>query len=405
MNGLVIKNIGRLVTMEAAGGRKGRLGVIEGAALIAKDGLISWFGAGGDMPRLPGDAKVVDAKGAVVMPGLVDCHTHLVHAGSRHDEFNLRSQGKTYSEIAASGGGIMSTVRATRAASKETLVTDAMGRADEALSLGTTTMEVKTGYGLDLDSELKIADAIGELKRRRAIDIIGTFLGAHIVPQEFKGRKGEYITLVVDRMLPEMAKRDWMKACDVFVEDIAFSREDAALISERAKALGLAMHLHVDQFTDIDGGELAANIHALSADHLDRTSDAGLKAMARAGVVAVLLPGASLFAGGGHFPDARRFVEGGVRIAIATDYNPGTNPCLNLMLMATIAVTQMHLSADDALLAITANAARALGLSDRGVIGKGKRADLIVVDTPDEYYPLYRYGANLVSSVFTAARP
>ncbi len=378
-------------------GRVGALGVIEGAALLIEEGRIAWCGA---EERLPAGAKVarsMDAKGMVVLPGLVECHTHIVHAGYRQGEFDQRSRGKSYREIASEGGGIMSTVRSTRSAGADELAASAGGRIDELISRGVTSVEVKTGYGLDYDAEMKIVQAIDDLSRSSRARILGTFLGAHVVPPEYHGRRGDYVDLIVDRMMRDAAKFEVITACDVFVEEGAYTAEEARHIAHAAKALGLAVHLHVDQFSDVDGGRLAAELGALSADHLDRTSDAGMEAMAEAGVVGVCLPGASLFAGSGGYPNARGMIDRGVRVAISTDYNPGTSPCLDPWLMATIAVTRMGMSCDEALLGLTKNAAAALGLEDAGTVAPGMRADLAFIDAPDERFPLYRFGSNFVS--------
>lgn len=402
---LIIKNIGRLVTMEKHDGRQGRLGVIENAYVAAKDGRILDFGQtlpAGDF--LGEEGLIVDANGGVVMPGLVDCHTHLVHAGFRQNEFKMRSEGMSYQEIARLGGGIMSTVRSTRAASLSELIEFSRARADEALSQGTTTMEIKTGYGLDLQNELKMVDAIGEFYENHPLEIVGTFLGAHIVPYEFIDDRMKYLHLVKEEMLPAVAGKKWMTGCDVFVEDLAFRADEAREIAAAARANGLSLHLHVDQFGDVRGAELASELGALSADHLDHTSERGMQKMAKAGVIGVLLPGASFFTGKGSYPDVKKMLSCGMRLAVASDYNPGTTPSLNLMLNASIAVTQMGMTCDDAILGITKNAAAALGLADRGAILKGARADLVVLDAPDEYYPLYRYGLNFVKRVVIDGR-
>jgi imidazolonepropionase len=401
---LLLRNISRLVTMEADSAREGALGVIAHAALLIDNGAIGWFGREAELPP---DAKAhsrVDAHGAVVLPGLVDCHTHIVHAGFRQHEFNLRTEGKTYQEIAREGGGIMSTVRATREAGEEDLLAGAMARMNRSLAHGVSAIEIKTGYGLDYDAEMKLARVIEALRRAAPIRAFGTFLGAHVVPAEYRERRGDYLDLVVDRMLHDIASNDAIVACDVFVEEGAYTADEARRIARAAQAAGLSLHLHVDQFSDGGGGELAAELHALSADHLDRVSDAGIDAMARAGVVGVVLPGASFFTGRGHYPDVRRMIDRGLTVAIATDYNPGTSPCLDPWLMATIAVTQMGMSCDQALLGLTKHAAAALGLSDCGRIAPGLRADLVVLDAPDEYVPIYRYGQSFVREVRVAGQ-
>lgn len=401
MKTLLIKNIGRLVTMSPSGGRSGALGVIEDAALRANGGVIEWIGPNREANQKADET--IDAEGGVVMPGLVDCHTHLVHAGSRQNEFRMRAEGKTYREIAEAGGGIMSTVRATRGASLGELCDEAARRADEALSRGVTTIEIKTGYGLDIDTEIKIADVIGRLHDENPIEVVGTFL-AHIIPPESIDNRVKYVELIVDDILPAISTKKWISACDVFVEDIAFKPDEARAIARRASDLGLALHFHVDQFSDGRGAELAAEFGALSADHLDHASERGLKALAKTGVTAVVLPGASFFAGGGHYPDARKMIAAGVKVAISTDYNPGTAPSLDLFLNASIAVTQMKMTCDEALMGITRYAAKALGLSDRGFIERGMRADLTVLHAPDEYFPLYRYGCNFVRMVIVGGR-
>ncbi|MFH0800299.1 MAG: imidazolonepropionase [Pseudomonadota bacterium] len=399
---MLIKNIGRLVTLEPGAGREGILGVIEDAAVRVRSGKIAWAGPRKKLPDAADREAVVDADGGVVMPGLIDCHTHLVHAGFRQSEFNLRSQGKSYQEIAASGGGIMSTVEATRKAKLKELFASAEQRAMEALSHGTTAIEIKTGYGLDRTAEAKMTEAIRALAGRGPQRIVGTFLGAHVVPREFKGRRGEYLQHILDDMLPAAKKSGVISACDVFVEDGAYTADEARKIGAAARAMGLGMHLHVDQFSDVGGGELAAELGALSADHLDHTSEKGMRAMARAGVGAVVLPGASFFAGRGRYPDVRKMIDLGLKVAIATDYNPGTNPSLDLWMAATIAVAQMGMTCDEALVAVTQNAASVLGLTDCGRVAVGNRADLIILDAPDEYFPLYRYGTNFVSKVLVS---
>lgn len=399
---VVVTNIARLVTMEPGKGRDGPLGVVEKAAVRIRDGRIVWTGPESALPAVQSREEVIDAEGGVVLPGLVDCHTHLVHGGWRQHEFNLRSQGRGYQEIAAAGGGILSTVRSTRAATADELLSQAIARADEAVAHGTTALEIKTGYGLDLETESKTIDVIRMMGERHAIGIRGTSLAAHAVPPEFKDRRGNYVQQVIEEILPRAAESGVVSACDVFVEEGAFTPDEARAIARAGRRLGLALHLHVDQFHDGGGAALAAELSALSADHLDHASDAGIVAMRDAGVVGVILPGASFFAGRGHYPDARKMIDLGTTVAVATDYNPGTNPSLDLWLAATIAVTQMGLSCEEALLAITRHAARALALADAGAVAAGKRADLVVLDAPDEFFPLYRYGTNCVAKTIIA---
>ena len=401
---LLIENIGRLVTMEPGPGREGTLGVIADAAVQVLGDKILWAGPAFDLPKPKPDGERIDAGGAVVMPGLVDCHTHLVHGGWRQNEFNERSKGKGYQEIAAEGGGIMSTVRATRAASSEELLTLAAQRADEALSCGTTTIEIKTGYGLEVEAEAKMAAVARDLGEKKSVRTVVTFLGAHVVPAEYRSRRAEYLRIVTEEMIPLFAQKRLATSCDAFVEEGAFTPDEARLVAAAAAAHRLPMRLHVDQFGDGGGALLAAEMGALSAEHLDFTSESGMIAMRDAGVVAVCLPGASFFAGKGRYPDARRMIDLGLAVAVATDYNPGTNPSVDLFMSASIAVARMGMTCDEALLAITKNAAAALRLSDCGSISPGRRADLIIIEAPDEYFPLYRYGARLVSRTIAGGR-
>ena len=405
---LIIKNIGRLVTMEEAKGRVGPLGVIEDAALFCEEGKISWLGKKSQLSnhiRGKKDLEELDAKGGVVTPGLIDCHTHLVHAGSRQQEFLWRSQGRAYWDIALEGGGIMSTVKATRAAKEDDLFEESKKRADEFLSRGVTTCEVKSGYGLDLPAELKMLNVIKRLNEHHPIRFLSTFLGAHVVPTGFKDRRADYINLVVEKMLPEVTKQGLADFCDVFVEERAFSSEEASTIANAAKQHGLQIRLHVDQFKDVDGAILAAEFDALSADHLDYVSEKGILALKEAQVIAVVLPGATFFVGGKHYAPARKMINSGVRVAISTDYNPGTNPCLDLLLTGSIAATQMGMTLDEVWQGVTKHAAAALGIEKEcGTITEGRIADLVVFDAPDEYYPLYRYGSNFVKTVIKEGR-
>ncbi len=420
MGPLSITNIGRLVTMEparlasrsrearVAGGpkREGPLGVIEDAVLVAENEHIKWFGTRKEWLRRRKDGfEEFDVGGGIVTPGLIDCHTHLVHAGSRQNEFALRSQGKKYWEIAKAGGGIMSTVRATRKASYDELYRVSSERADETFLRGTLALEVKTGYGLDLQTELKILDVIRTLKDNHPIRFFATFLGAHVVPEEMKNRRRDYVRLVIDKMIPAVAKQQLSRFCDIFVEEGAFTPNEARAIAKAARKHRMGLRFHVDQFKDGGGALLAAELKAVSADHLDYISDKGIAALKKAGTVAVVLPGATFFTGGKHYAPARKMIDKGLCVAISTDYNPGTNPCLDLFMTATIAVSQMGLTLDEAWRAITINAAASLGIDDDcGTVSAGKRADLIVLDAPDEYFPMYRYGKNCVTAVIKKGR-
>lgn len=391
---MLLTNISRLVTIES--------GIIEDAALLIEGGVIRWFGP---QAEAPASKKKFDCGGGVVTPGLVDCHTHLVHAGSRAEEYAQRAAGKSYLEIAKAGGGILSTVAATRAASFEDLYEESAARLKETISFGATTLEIKTGYGLDVATELKMLEVIQKLQKEFPVNIVPTFMGAHTVPVEYKNRRGEYVRLVADEMLPAAGKMKIAKFCDVFVEEEAFTADEARRIFSAAKKYGMLPKLHVDQLTAGRGAELAAELKAVSADHLEKISEAGIQALAQSRTVAVLLPGASFFLGVLPAP-ARKILNGGVRVAVATDYNPGTNPNLNLMLAATQAASLLKMTTQEVWEAITLNAAAALNLEDRlGSIQVGKQADLVVWDAPDENYPLYRYSKNCVRQVFVKGEP
>lgn len=406
VNNLLLKNVGRLVTMKPGKGEGKELGVIEKADLYIEDGVISWFGKRVEFGKLKKQGyEEVDLNFAIVTPGLIDCHTHLIHGGYRQNEFLQRSEGKDYWEIAKTGGGIMSTVRATRALSEDELYQVSLNRLNEAFENGITSMEVKSGYGLDIDTEIKILEVAKRLSEKCQVSIYPTYLGAHVVPAEYKDRRSDYVELVLE-LMPKVSKRGLCRACDVFVEDGAFSVDEARSIAKVGKKLGMDIHLHVDQFKNCGGASLAAELGALSADHLDYISDTGIDAMKKARVVAVLLPGATFFVGRKDYPPARKLLERGVRVAISTDYNPGTSPCLDLLLNGTIAATQMGMNLNEVWLAITINAAHALGIQNKvGSIAIGKRADLVVFDAPDEYYPLYRYGKNNIKFVIKSGHP
>ncbi len=401
---MLIINIGRLVTMEPAPDREGRLGVIVRAALWMDGEKIAWLGPASDLPVAAKRqlATALDAEGGVVMPGLVDSHTHIVHAGSRPQEFVQRARGMSYLEIAKAGGGIMSTVRDTRAEPKEKLLQSAMGRAWEALRGGVTTIEIKSGYGLTTDDECKILQVVRELATQVPIHCVATFLGAHTIPEECRDNRNAYVERVITEMLPRVAAEKLAEFCDVFVEEGAFTADEARRIVGAARELGLFGKLHVDQFADNGGAALAAELAVTSADHLDYISEAGIAALRKKNIVAGILPAASFYTGRGHYPPAKKLIDAGVPVAISTDYNPGTAPTLDLFFCATIAVTQMGLDPDDALIGITRVGAQALRREGRiGSLAIDKQADVIVLGCTNEYYPLYRFACNAVRTVIS----
>ena len=367
---------------------------VTDGALAVEDGFITWVGPRAELPRGASDAVMLDGKGGWVTPGLVDCHTHLVYAGNRAAEFERRLAGATYEEIAREGGGIVSTVRATRAASPEDLARQSEPRLNRLLAEGVTTVEIKSGYGLDLDSELKCLRAARRLGATHEVDVRTTLLAAHAVPPEFRGRADQYVALVCDEIIPAAARAGLADAVDAYCERIAFSAAQVGRVFDAARREGLPVKLHADQLSDAGGAALAAQWHALSADHLEHGSLEGISALARAGTVAVLLPGAYYFLRERQPPPIAALRAAGVPIALATDCNPGTSPVTSLLLMLNMACTLFGLTPDEALAGVTRNAARALGSADRGRLDRGMRADLALWDVGHPRELAYAAGAN-----------
>jgi imidazolonepropionase len=361
--------------------RGGRFAAIADGALLAKDGVIAWIGAMADLPRASHQgAQRLDAKGALVTPGLIDCHTHLVYAGNRARELEMRLQGRSYAEIAKAGGGIASTVAATRAAGNAQLRAATARRLNALMDEGVTTVEIKSGYGLDVEHELRCLRIARSLAADHAVSISTTLLGAHAVPPEFKGRADDYVELVCEHMIPRAAAEGLASAVDGFCESIAFTPAQMKRVFEAARRHGLSVKLHADQLTDGGGAALAAEYEALSADHLEHASEAGIEALARAGSVGVVLPGAFYYLRETKRPPVESMRRHGLRMAVATDCNPGTSPTTSLLTMVNMACVLFGLSAEEALAAVTCHAAAALGLDDRGVLEPGRRADLAIWD-------------------------
>jgi imidazolonepropionase len=383
----------RLATMATGGVPYGSR---EDAALAVAGGRIAWLGGMGELTGAPerlADA-VHDAGGRWITPGLIDCHTHLIFGGARAREFELRLQGASYAEIARAGGGIVSTVAATRAASEDALFAAARARLLNLLREGVTTVEVKSGYGLDTDTELKMLRTARRLGDRLPVSIATSFLGAHAVPPEFAGRQAAYVDLLCEEMLPAVAESGLADAVDAFCEGIAFTPAETERIFATARNLSLPVKLHADQLSDLAGAALAARFGALSADHLEYTSAASVQAMAEAGTVAVLLPGANYFLREAQKPPIAAFRAEGVPMAIATNCNPGSSPALSLLLMLSMAATLFRLTPEEALAGVTREAARALGLADRGVLATGMRADFAIWDVEHPAELAYWMGGN-----------
>lgn len=380
---------------------QGRIGLIEDGAIACLDGEIVAVGTTEEIlaqVREVPDIVTIDARGKLVTPGLVDAHTHLVFAGTREREFELRARGASYAEIMQAGGGIHSTVRATRDASKAELLESARTRLQTMLEHGATTVEAKSGYGLDFDTEVKQLEVLIELSRRHPVDVVPTFMGAHAVPRDHDPEA--FVKWLCEDAIPKIAIRALARFCDVFCEKGVFTPEQTERILKAAKANGLGAKIHADELCDTGGAALAARLGAVSADHLHHSNEDGLAAMAEAGTVAVLLPGTAVFLGMTEHAPARRMVELGVPVAVATDFNPGSCFSESLPLMMSLACTQLKLTPQEAWVAVTRNAAHAVSRGHRvGSIEVGKQADLVVWDAPDYRMVPYRMGINLVETV------
>jgi len=371
-----------------------RLGIIERGAIAEKNGRIAFAGAVDDLPTGWDAIERINVDGRWITPGLVDCHTHLVYAGNRSHEFELRLSGASYEEIARTGGGILSTVKATRAASENHLVAQTLPRLDHLIAEGVTTIEIKSGYGLNGEAETRMLRAARRLSRERNIDVITSFLGAHALPPEAAGEKERYIDEVCG-MIPRIAQGRLADAVDAFCESIAFSPEQVSRVFAAAKAAGLPVKLHADQLSNLHGASLAAKYGGLSADHLEYTDEAGVAALARAGTVAVLLPGAFYVLREKQTPPIEGLRRNGVPMAIATDSNPGTSPITSLLLIMNMAATLFGLTVDEAIAGVTREGARALGrLSETGTLEIGKWCDLAVWDIEKPAELVYRIGFN-----------
>lgn len=422
---LIIHSAAQLLTIAGTapkrGVTQGELGIIEDGAIALRGEEIAAVGTTRDILELASsETRRIDAKGQVVLPGFVDAHTHVVFAGDRAAEFEMRLRGASYLDIMKTGGGIMNTVRATRAASLPQIVAETRVRLDRMLAHGTTTVEAKTGYGLDIQTELKQLCAINELDATHPCDLIPTFIGAHAIPEEFKGRGDEYVQLVVNEMMPAVMQTvdggrrtnannsrasvncqpSSVLFCDVFCDDGAFTLEQSRRILARGKELGFALKVHADEFANLGGARLAAELGATSADHLMVTRREEMKQMADANVIAVLLPGTTFGLGKHDFANGRAFVEENVAIALGSDMNPGTSWCESMPMVMGIAARYEKLTTAETIVAATLNAAYACGVGEIvGSLQAGKLADILIADVPDYRYLAYGYGTNPIKTV------
>lgn len=390
MRSLAVVNCGQLVTLAGAARPRIReelkhLAIIRDGAMLIRDGVIERTGTRAELePAMGPDYTVVDASGRVVLPGFVDAHTHAVFAGDRLDEYELRASGASYEEIAAAGGGIRSTVRKTRAASEDDLFECAQRRMGWFLRTGTTTIEAKSGYGLSAEAELKMLRVIRRLNESGPVQYVPTFLGAHEVPDEYRGRPNEYADLIVHEMLPEVARQKLAEYCDVFCEPKIFDTDTARRILAAARRLMLGLRVHADQLSRSGGAELAAAVSATTADHLEHIDQRGIQALHAARVIPVLLPASVYTLGSKKFAPARAMIDAGLPIVLATDFNPGSSPTPSIPFVLSLASTQMHVSAAEAITAVTINAAYSLGRGGQiGSLEPGKQADFVIHDCED----------------------
>ena len=400
MSSLLIRNIGMLATPEGMEARRGaaqnQIRLLENAWVYTENGEIISYGSGN--PPITFGEKL-DAEGRLVTPGLVDAHTHLIFSGWRQNELAMKIRNVPYLDILAAGGGILSTVKATHAASEEELTAKASSALDEMLRFGTTCCEAKSGYGLNKKEELKQLKVIKKLNKEHPIDLVSTFMGAHALPPEYKENREAYIRLLCEDMIPAVAKQKLAKFCDVFCERGVFTAEESEKILETAKEHGLIPKIHADEIDPIGGSQLAGRIGAISAEHLIVCPDEGIRSMSDGGTIACLLPATSFYLNSTYAP-ARRMIEASVPVALASDFNPGSCPCLNLQLVMNIACLKYRLTPEEVLTGVTLNAAAAIGIADRvGSVDRAKQADLVIWDAPDLNYLCYRLGSNLAHTV------
>jgi imidazolonepropionase len=401
---LLITGASQLLTLRGRGPRRGKalsnLGIIKDGALLVRDGLITAVGTRAQMEDLPEarEAEKFDVGGRVVLPGFVDSHTHLIHAASRAEEYELKIAGATYEEIARKGGGILNSVKKLRAATSDVLKQRAHHALKQFAAYGTTTIEAKSGYGLDVASELKILGLHQELNAEQPLEIVSTFLGAHAVPAEYRSKAGgtaKYISLLLEKLIPEVASKKLAEFCDVFCDRGAFTREQAKRILEQGKKYGLLPKLHAEQLTRTGATQLAVQLGAASCDHLEHVNRADMRALAKSKTVATLLPGCDFHLGLQRYAPARELIEAGAIVALATDYNPGTSPTVSMPMILSLACSQLRMTPAEAITAATINAATALRREKRiGSLEVGKQADLAVFEVADYREIAYYFGMN-----------
>lgn len=405
---LIIKNIDNLITLR--GENKARtkeelkdIGIINNGIIALNGEKIIYVGEGKLPPHIivDEDTVIINGEGKTVSPGLVDSHTHLVHGGSRENELAMKLKGVPYLDILAAGGGIHSTVKATKEASFDELYEKAKKSLDIMLAYGVTTVEAKSGYGIDdFLTEVKQLEVARKLNEDHPVDIVSTFMGAHAIPKEYKDDPDKFVNIIIEDMIPEVAKRDLAKFCDVFCEEGVFSIDQSRKILQAARKYGMGLKLHADEIEPLGGAELAAELNCITADHLIAASDEGIKEMAKKGVIANLLPGTSFNLQTGKFARARKILDEGVPIALSTDYNPGSCPTENLQLIMSFASLIMKLTPEEVITAVTINGAAAVGLEDKiGSLEVGKQGDIVIFDAPNLEYIIYHFGINHVDTV------
>ncbi|WP_273319993.1 imidazolonepropionase [Vallitalea guaymasensis] len=404
MKRTIIKNASQLVTCSGFKAKKGKemndLGIIENGAVVIEEGIIKWVGKTPDIPRqFEKVAEVIDATNKTVLPGFIDSHTHFVFGGYREEEYSWRLKGDDYMEIMQKGGGIVNSVRQTKEASKDYLIRIGMKRLDSMLSFGVTTVEGKSGYGLDYDTEIKQLEVMKKLDIRHKIDVVPTFLGAHAVPQDYKGREDKFIDLMINEVLPYVVDKDLAEFCDVFCEKGVFSLEQSERMLSAAKEKGLKLKIHADEIVQLGGADLAAKLGAVSADHLLMASDEGIREMAKNDVVATLLPGTA-FSLREDFARARYMIDNDLAVALATDFNPGSCFTESIPLIIALATLYMKMSIEETITALTINGAAALDKADNiGSIDVGKKGDVVIHEYPSYKFIPYHIGVSTAEKV------